>query len=138
MIVQTFYRGEWCPYCNLTLRAYQSILPALDPFNATLIAISLQQSDFGRAMIDNADLTFPVLKDVSNQIAQRYGLVFTLPESLHAYSAAIPQSNGDESWELPIPATFVIQPDGTVRLAFVPPDYTQRLEPSAILDALSQ
>ncbi|NJO82588.1 MAG: AhpC/TSA family protein [Blastochloris sp.] len=137
-VVLTFYRGEWCPYCNLTLAAYQSMLPQLEQAGATLIAVSPQQPDFARAMIDKADLKFPVLSDVGNHVAHRYRVVFTLPESLRPYSAVIPQSNGDESWELPMPATFVIQPDGVIRLAFVPPDYTHRLEPSAILTALTQ
>ncbi|MDZ4769912.1 MAG: peroxiredoxin-like family protein [Chloroflexota bacterium] len=137
-VVLTFYRGEWCPYCNLTLAAYQSMLPQIQHAGATLIAVSPQQPDFARSMIDKANLTFPVLSDLGNHVARRYRLVFTLPESLRQYSAVIPQSNGDESWELPMPATFVIQPDGAIRLAFIPPDYTQRLEPSAIMAALTQ
>ncbi len=135
-VVLTFYRGDWCPYCNLTLRAYQAILPELTALNATLVGVSPQLPDFGMAMIDKADLTFPVLSDVGNYIARRYRLLFMLPESLRPYSASITQSNGDESWELPMPATFVIQPDGVVKLAFTPADYTKRLEPQLILQAL--
>jgi len=135
-VVLAFYRGEGCPYCNLMLRAYQAIMPELTALGATLIAVSPQLPDFAAAMISKADLTFPVLSDVGNHVARRYRLLFTLPESLRSYSANIPQSNGDDSWELPMPGTFVIQPDGLIRLAFVPADYTQRLEPAAILDAL--
>ncbi len=135
-VVLTFYRGDWCPYCNLTLRAYQAILPELTALNATLVGVSPQLPDFGLAMIDKADLTFPVLSDVGNHVARQYRLLFTLPESLRPYSASITQSNGDESWELPMPATFIIQRDGVVRWAFTPADYTKRLEPQVILQAL--
>jgi peroxiredoxin len=81
-------------------------------------------------------LTFPVLSDAGNEVAQRYGLVFSLSQTLRAVSADLPTFNGDDSWELPMPGTFVIAPDGTARLACVDADWTRRLEPAAVLDAL--
>lgn len=137
-VVITFYRGEWCPYCNLTLRAYQAVLPQMTALGATLIAISPQLPDFSQVMITKADLTFPVLSDVGNQVARQYRLVFTLPETLRPYTVALPKFNGDESWELPMPGTFVIGQDGIIQLAFVHADYTRRLEPTAILDTLNE
>ena len=80
-------------------------------------------------------LTFPVLSDAGNEVARRYGLVYSLSQ-LRAVSADLPVYNGDDSWELPMPGTFVIAPDGTVRLAFVDADWTRRLEPTALLNAL--
>lgn len=137
-VVLTFYRGEWCPYCNLQLRAYQTVLPQIEALGAVLVAVSPQLPDFSRAMITKADLTFPVLSDVGNQVARQYRLVFTVPESLRPYTAnaSLPQFNGNESWELPMPGTFVIQENGVIQLAFVHADYTRRLEPAEILSAL--
>jgi len=139
-VVVTFYRGEWCPYCNLTLRAYQAALPAITALGATLVAISPQTPDHSLTSAEKKGLTFPVLSDMGNRVARRYGLVFALSETARSIYTAIgsdvPAYNGDASWELPMPGTFVIAADGTVRLAFVDADATQRLEPSAILATL--
>ena len=139
-VVVTFYRGAWCPYCNLALRAYQAALPEIKALGATLVAISPQTPDNSLTTAEKAGLTFPVLSDVGNRVARRYGLVFALSEAARPIYTAIGSDlsvyNGDASWELPVPGTFVIAPDGTVRLAFVDPDYSHRLEPAAILAAL--
>lgn len=136
-VVLTFYRGEWCPYCNLTLRAYQAVLLQIKALGATLVAVSPQTPDFSQAMITKADLTFPVLSDVGNHVARQYRLVFTVPETLRPYTAKLQKFNGDESWELPLPGTFVIGQGGLIHAAFVHADYTKRMEPSAILSALN-
>lgn len=139
-VVLTFYRGEWCPYCNLTLRTYQAALPAIAELGATLVAVSPQTPDNSLTTVEKKELTFPVLSDVGNAVARQYGLVFSLSEGVRPVYTAIgsdlPTYNGDQSWELPIPGTFVIARDGTARLAFVDPDYTHRLEPAEILAAL--
>ena len=137
-VVLTFYRGEWCPYCNLTLRAYQAALPHFTALGATLIAISPQLPDFSQAMSTKADLTFPVLSDVGNKVAHDYRLVYTMSESIRPYSADLAKYNGDESWELPLAATFVINRDRVIRLAFVSADHRQRLDPTAIIAALEE
>jgi len=137
-VVLTFYRGEWCPYCNLQLRAYQAILPQIEELGATLVAVSPQTPDNSPTTAEQKGLTFPVLSDPGNLVARRYGLVFSLSETLRAVSADLPAYNGEDSWELPMPGTFVIAPDGTVRLAFVDADWTRRLEPAAIFDAMWQ
>ena len=137
-VVLTFYRGEWCPYCNLQLRAYQAILPQIRDLGASLVAVSPQTPDRSLTTAEKKGLTYPVLSDVGNVVARRYGLAFSLSKALRAVSADLPAYNGEGSWELPMPGTFVIAPDGTVRLSFVDADWTRRLEPAAILDALRQ
>mgnify|MGYP005865363415 CR=1 FL=1 len=137
-VVVTFYRGSWCPYCNLQLRAYEAIFPKIREAGATLVAISPQTPEASTEIIDKGSLKFLVLSDVGNQVARGYRLVFVLPEVLRPYTANLPQSNADETWELPMPGTFVIGADGVIRLSFVHPDYTKRLEPSDILAALEQ
>jgi peroxiredoxin len=90
----------------------------------------------GNTTVEKKGLTFPVLSDAGNEVARRYGLVYSLSQTLRAVSPDLPVYNGDDSWALPMPGTFVIAPDGTVRLAFVDADWTRRLEPAALLDAL--
>lgn len=139
-VVVTFYRGGWCPYCNIQLKAYQAILPDLATLGAQLVAISPQLPEHSEATAQADALTFAVLSDVGNGVARRFGLVFTLPEELReamrSNNKALPGFNGDESWDLPVPATFVIGRDGRVVLSHVDVDYRHRLAPEAIVQAL--
>jgi len=132
--VVVFYRGEWCPYCDLTLRAYQRILPAITALGASLIAISPQTPDSTLTTVEKKELSFSVLSDVGNVLGRKYGLVFMMPEA--ARHPGISAANGDESWELPMPGTFIVAQDRTIRLAFVDADWTHRLEPAELLTAL--
>lgn len=138
--VVTFYRGGWCPYCNMQLRAYQAALPRMTAFGARLVAISPQLRDGSMSTAEANALTFDVLSDVNNRAARSFGLVYTLPEelrqALRANNRALPLINGDESWELPVPATYVIAPDRHVAMAYLDVDYRNRLEPDAIITAL--
>jgi peroxiredoxin len=138
--VVTFYRGGWCPYCNLQLRAYQAVLRDMTALGARLVAISPQLPDGSLSTAEANELTFSVLSDIGNTIARNYGLVWSLPEELRAAlrsnNKALPGINGDDSWELPVPATYVVARDGRVVLAAVDVDYRNRLEPEAILTAL--
>ena len=138
--VVTFYRGGWCPYCNIQLRAYQAILPEITELGARLVAISPQLPDGSLSTAEANALTFDVLSDLGNDVARRFGLVWSLAEELRAAlrsnNKALPGINGDDSWELPVPATYVIARDGRVALAAVEVDYRRRLEPDAILAAL--
>jgi peroxiredoxin len=139
-VIIAFYRGEWCPYCNLQLRAYQQILPEMHARGASLIAISPQTPDHSLSMAEKNDLAFRVLSDVDNAVARKFGLAFSIDESVrdvHAQVGAnLPAFNGTSSWELPMPGTFIVDQTRMIRLAFVDPDFTRRLEPAAILDAL--
>lgn len=140
-VVLSFYRGGWCPYCNFELKALQEKIPALQEAGATLVAISPELPDNSVSTRNDNQLAFPVLSDVGNKVARDFGLVFTLAEELQSvyqkFGLDIPARNGDGSWELPLPATFVIQPNGDISLAFVSADYTQRLEPQKIVDHLN-
>ncbi|MFM0742202.1 peroxiredoxin-like family protein [Paraburkholderia xenovorans] len=139
-VVVTFYRGGWCPYCNFQLRAYQAILPQVASLGARLVAISPQLPDGSLSTAETNALTFDVLSDVGNIVARGFGLVYTLQDevraALRSNNKALPAINGDESWELPVPATYVIAVDGRVSLAHIEVDYRKRLEPNAIVASL--
>ena len=112
--VVTFYRGGWCPYCNIQLRAYQAVLPDITELGARLVAISPQLPDGSLSTAEANELTFDVLSDLGNDVARRFGLVWSLAEELRAAlrsnNKALPDINGDDSWELPVPATYVDRP----------------------------
>lgn len=136
----TFYRGGWCPYCNMQLKAYQAILPQIMALGGQLVAISPQLPDNSLSTTETNALTFDVLSDVGNHVARSFGLVYALPEelrqALQSANKGLPGVNGDDSWELPVPASYVIAPDRQVVLANIDVDYRRRLEPDAILAAL--
>jgi peroxiredoxin len=139
-VVLAFYRGGWCPFCDLQLRAYERVLPQVHDLGAELVAISPQRPDYALSDVEQKQLTFPVLADKANGVAREYGLVFSLSVTLRLLQASfgnpLPRFNGDDSWELPMPGTFVLDRGGAVRLSHVDPDYMKRLEPAAMLDAL--
>lgn len=139
-VVVTFYRGGWCPYCNMQLRAYQAVLTQITALGARLVAISPQRPDGSLSTAEANKLTFDVLSDIGNRVAHSFGLVWSLPEelrsALRSSNKALPDINGDDSWELPVPATYVIAREGGVALASIDVDYRNRLEPDAILAAL--
>jgi len=138
--VVTFYRGGWCPYCHIQLRAYQRALGEITALDGWLLAISPQQPDGSLSTAQANELRFDVLSDVGNHVARSFGLVYRLPDELQAAltsnGKALPGINGDDSWELPLPATFVIAPDRRIALAAIELDYRQRLAPDAIIAAL--
>jgi peroxiredoxin len=139
-VVVVFYRGVWCPYCNLTLRAYQQHVREISELGAMLVAISPQMPDDSLTMVERNDLTYEVLSDVGAAAARAYGLVFRLPrylqESYQELGHPLPAFNGTGDWELPIPAAFVIDRDRTIRFAQADPDYTRRADPADLLAAL--
>ncbi|MFG1420309.1 peroxiredoxin-like family protein [Roseixanthobacter liquoris] len=140
-VVLTFYRGGWCPYCNLQLRAYQQALPRIRDLGGALLAISPQLPDRSRETVATGGLAFPVLSDVGNAVAATYGLVCELPPQLReAYARngiELPQINGEARWRLPVPGTFVVAPDGRVLMSYVDADYRNRLDPEEILNVLA-
>ena len=139
-VVLAFYRGGWCPYCNLELKALQNALPEIKALGANLVAVSPQTPDNSLSTAEKNELTFEVLSDVGNKVAKEYGLVFTLPESLRPiyekFGIDITAHNGDQTFELPVAATYVINTDGTIAHGFIDADYTQRLDPTEIVTAL--
>ena len=139
-VVVSFYRGGWCPYCNLELRSLQNALSQIKRLGAELVAISPQTPDESLSTAEKNELAFAVLSDIGSTTAKAFGIAFDLSKQLRPIYArfghALPDKNGDNSWILPIPATYVVDRDGTVALAFVDVDYRNRLEPSEIFAVL--
>ena len=141
-VVISFYRGAWCPYCNLELKALQQALPEIKLLDAQLIAISPNTPDNSISSIEKHGLEFEVLTDAGNNIAKEFKLVFNLADELRPifkqFNFDVPKYNGDESWELPIPATYIVNTDGKIVHSFVNADYTQRMEPNEIISKLKE
>ncbi len=139
-LVVSFYRGVWCPYCNMELQALQAALPAFEKLGASLVAISPQTAPNSRKSVRQNDLGFQILSDPHNDVAAAFGLRFDMPDYLvDLYKGLrndLPSFNGDASWTLPMPGRFVVAQDGTVLYAEVNPDYTRRPEPEDMLPAL--
>ena len=139
-LIVSFYRGVWCPYCNMELQALQEALPAFRQAGANLVAISPQTRVNSRKSVRQNALDFPILSDERNEIAAAFGLRFALPDYLiELYTSLkndLPSFNNDSSWTLPMPGRFVIGQDGVIRYAEVNPDYTKRPEPSDMLPAV--
>src|SRR5262245_55659216 len=141
-VVITFYRGQWCPYCDLQLRAYQEILPRIQALGANLVAISPQTPDESLSTADKRKLEFRVLSDAGNNVARSYGLVWKVSAGLDAiqkgFGVNLTKSNGDASNELPVPGTFVLGADGRIAFSYVNADWRERLEPAEIIRALER
>ena len=141
-VVLVFYRGGWCPYCNLELRAYQRELDAIKAAGATLVAISPEKPDNSLTAVEKNELAFNVLSDTGLGVAAAYGLAFDLPDKLipiyENFGIDLPNGNADTGWRLPIPGTYVIDTDGTIQLAHADVDYTKRLEPAAVTSLLTE
>ncbi|MDA8044228.1 MAG: peroxiredoxin-like family protein [Actinomycetota bacterium] len=139
-VVLSFYRGGWCPYCSTQLRALQTRLADISEAGGRLVAVSPQTPDHSLSTAEKLELAFPVLSDVGNTVARTYGLVFSLPEDLRdvysGFGLDLPAANGDDTFELPLPATFVVGTDAKVAWRFVDSDYTRRAEPDDVIDAL--
>lgn len=141
-LVVTFYRGVWCPYCNLELQALNEALPELQRHGASVVAISPQSAVNSRKSVRVNGLNFPVLNDTHNETASAFGLRFALPDYLvdlyKALKNDLPAFNGDPSWTLPMPARYVIGMDGIVAYSEVNPDYTHRPDPSEMIPVLQK
>lgn len=141
-LVVCFYRGGWCPYCNLELRAYQAVIEEIREEDANLVAISPQLPDESLTTAAKANLKYEVLSDLGNSLASHLGLVFELPTAVaDIYLSAgydLERINGNKSWALPIPATYVVRKDGVIVDAYVQPDHSIRKEPSEVIEILKQ
>jgi peroxiredoxin len=139
-LVISFYRGVWCPYCNMELQALEAALPQYLDLGASLVAISPQIQANSRKSVRQNHLSFPILSDAKSQVAEAFGLRFKLPDYLvdlyKGFGNDLPTFNDDPSWVLPMPGRFVIGQDGLIKYAEVNPDYTQRPEPTDLLPAL--
>ena len=141
-LVLSFYRGVWCPYCNLELQALEETLPRFRALGASVVAISPQTAANSRKSLRQNGLSFPILSDAGNEVAAAFGLRFALPDYLvdlyKQLKNDLPAFNGDAGWTLPMPARYVIGRDGIVAYAEVNPDYTRRPEPESLLPVLER
>ncbi len=135
-LVLCFIRGRWCPFCVGQMEAMNLIIPEIEQSGAALVAISPQTVKQSFFMHDQHKLRFPLLSDAANKVARQFGLTYRVPAAQEAvYRRAfvnLPFANGDDSWELPIPATFIVDRDSTILYASANEDYTERPEPAAI------
>lgn len=140
LLVISFYRGVWCPYCNLELQALEAARPAFEAAGASLVAVSPQKPANSRRSQRENKLGFPILSDPGNAVAGAFGLKFALPDYLVDLYRQLGNNlslvNDDESWTLPMPGRFAVGQDGTVLYAEVNPDYTQRPEPEDLIPVL--
>ena len=141
-VVLIFYRGEWCPYCNLQLRTFQAHLDQIEALGAQIVAVSPQTPDHSLSMADKNELGFLVLSDVGATVIDRYGLKYEIDAETRALFEAVGNDVGDHNgpggWVLPAAATFVIGEDGAVRYANVRGNWTERAEPADVLAVLRE
>jgi len=141
-LVISFIRGSWCPYCNLEVQALQKVYPEIKDLGANLISISPSMPEKYSEMETKHSLTFDLLSDKGNSVAKKFGLVFKLDEKLkplyEQWGIDLPEHNGDESYELPFPATYVVDKNGEIVYSYVNSDYTTRAEPSEVIEVLKK
>ena len=135
-----FYRGGWCPYCNIQLKALQNSLPEFEKKGASLVAITPETPDNSLTTAEKNALNFEVLSDIDNTLAKELGLVFKLPEALQTiytnFGLDLVKHNQNEDYELPLAATFVLNEKKEIIYSFVDEDYTKRADPLDILAKL--
>jgi peroxiredoxin len=140
-VVLNIYRGGWCPYCNMEMKALHEALPQIEASGARLVGMAPETPDKAATTAEQNELGIDILSDSGNRVAEKLGLVFDLPEALRPiyqkFGIDIPAYNGDSSFRLPVPATYIIGKDGKILFDFVNADYTQRLEPSEIIEKLA-
>ncbi|MCW2085831.1 peroxiredoxin [Bradyrhizobium diazoefficiens] len=141
-LILSFYRGVWCPYCNLELQALEAAKPSFDRFGALVVAISPQTAPNSRKSARQNNLSFPILSDVKGNVGAAFGLRFELPDYLvNLYKSLkndLPTFNDDPSWSLPMPARYVIGQDATILYSEVNPDYTRRPEPEDMIPVIER
>jgi len=141
-VILSFYRGQWCPFCNLELRALQAALTDVEAAGASLVAISPNNPDTSLTTVEKHGLQFPVLSDHDNLVAKQFNLVYEMTEEnvtvYRRHGRDVAAMNGSDKWELPIPATYVIDRDRIIRYAFVDLNHRRRAEPSVVVAVAAQ
>lgn len=141
-LVLVFYRGLWCPFCNLALSAYQQMVGDLAASGATLVAVSAQTPQSSAKTREALGIRYLLLSDPENRLAKQYGIVFKLEDELDAVyrslGADLKVFNGSDALTLPMASAFVIGQDGVIRHAFVNVDYSERVEPQTLLEAVGR
>jgi peroxiredoxin len=139
LVIVTWYRGGWCPYCNIALRGFHKSLPEIRATGASLVAISPEMPNNSMSTAEKNHLDFDVLSDRGNKVGHAYGLVYKIPNVITEQFKGrldLAKYNGDDSAELPLGATYVIDREGIIRYAFVDADYRKRAEPSTVISVL--
>lgn len=142
-VIVTFYRGGWCPFCNLELKAYQAVLPRIAAAGASLVAISPEKPDDTVETTSKNAVTFPILSDIGNKVGRAFGVVYTFTDSVRTvydgFKLDIPAKNGTpDDWSLPLSATYVIGQDGVILFADTRVDYRERCDPETVLAVLER
>ncbi len=142
-VVVTFYRGGWCPFCNLELKAYQAELPRILAAGAHMVAISPEKPDDTVSTAEKNALTFPVLSDVGQAVGKAFGVVYAFTDSVRqvydGFKLDIPAKNGTpDDWSLPLSATYVIGADGVILFADTRVDYRERTDPRDVVQLLER
>lgn len=141
-VILTWYRGNWCPYCNLQLRDYQKKLSQIRAAGGQLVAISPETPDNALTMEEKNDLQFKVVSDLGNRVAKEYGIVYRIPDNLEPLYGKdgldLAKYNGDDSMELPLGVTYIVNTQGVIDYAFVSADYTERAETNDVIAALQK
>jgi peroxiredoxin len=141
-VVLNIYRGGWCPYCNMEMKALQGVQKEIESYGAMLVGMAPETPDRALSTAERAGIAIDILSDTGNRVAEQMGLVFELPQALRPiyekFGIDIPAFNGDDSFKLPVPATYIIGQDGVIVYDFVNADYTQRLEPAEIVEILAR
>lgn len=138
-VVLTWYRGGWCPYCNLQMRAMQKSLEEIEGAGAKLVALSPELPENAKQTAESNKLSFLVLHDKESSLAHEYGIVFDLPQSIvpmYRDRLKLTERNGYDQLELPLAATYIVDTDGVIRWAFLEADYKLRAEPEDIINAV--
>lgn len=139
-VVLTFFRGAWCPYCDLTMRTLEEALPAMKAAGGSFAAIWPETGGLALATKRERGLTYELLVDVDNGVAMQFGVVFSVPQLyrklLEEQGIDLPKRQGNPAWLLPIPATYIVARDRRIHYAFVEGDFTRRAEPADIIQVL--
>jgi len=140
-VVLNIYRGGWCPYCNMEMKALHDALPEIESRGARLVGMAPETPDKAMSTAERHEIAIDILSDAGNKVAEQMGLVFVLPQALRPiyekFGTDLVAYNGDDSFKLPVPATYIIGQDGVIVYDFVNADYTLRVEPSEIVAKLA-
>ena len=141
-VVMTFYRGVWCPYCNIELQALEEVANEIRSRGATLVAISMQGATDSRKSQKDNNLSFPILTDQNGELSEKLGIRWTLQDYVvpfhQGFGVELPRIHGDGQWNLPMPARYVVDTRGVIAYSEVNPDYTRRPEPSDLFPVLDK
>lgn len=140
-VVISFYRGMWCPYCSAELNALADVSPKLHEAGAEVVAITPEIGGVALKTKNERELDFEILCDVDNGVGMEFGLMFRIPDDIQPsylkVNRRLPAIYGNDSWMLPIPATYVVATDGRIAMAYVNPEYRERYDPEKLLSDIA-